>query len=362
MKPTSICLLLIKKKTPKRILKMNLKTAKEIANSTRKAWRQAVAPYSNPDIKRSIWQLINTLVPYFLLWVLMYWSLDVSYWFTLLLSIPAAGFMVRAFIIFHDCGHGSFFRSRKGNAVVGYITGIITFTPYDYWRHNHAIHHATAGDLDRRGTGDVWTATVEEYLSFPAWKRLFYRFYRNPVVMFLISPVLLFGIGHRFMGINAKQRERASVYWTNLTLLGILLLAHFTIGLKAYILIQLPILWIGTAVGVWLFYVQHNFDGVYWERHEDWDFVKAGLEGSSFYKLPKVLQWFTGNIGFHHIHHLSPRIPNYLLERCHLENPIFQIRPITLLSSVKSLTFRLWDEKSHQLVGYRWLKSDGVVS
>ena len=171
---------------------------------------------------------------------------------------------------------------------------------------------------------------------FPSrgWKRAFYRIYRNPVVMFLVNPVILFGIGHRFAGKQAQRRERMSVYWTNLILLGILVLAYFTIGLKAYFLVQLPILWIGTAVGVWLFYVQHNFDGMYWERHDEWDFVKAGLEGSSFYKLPKLLQWFTGNIGFHHIHHLSPRIPNYLLERCHRENPIFQIRPVTLLSSL----------------------------
>jgi omega-6 fatty acid desaturase (delta-12 desaturase) len=319
-----------------------------------------VAPYANPDTKRSIWQVINTLVPYFLLWVLMLWSLNVSYWLTLLLSIPAAGFMVRAFIIFHDCGHGSFFKSRKVNTVVGYVTGIVTFTPYHQWRHHHAIHHATAADLDRRGTGDVWTATVDEYLAFPRWKQFFYRFYRNPFVMFLITPVLLFGIGHRFAG-KAKNQERASVYWTNLALLGILVLAYFTIGLKAYFLVQFPILWLGTAVGVWLFYIQHNFEGVYWERREDWDFVKAGLEGSSFYKLPKVLQWFTGNIGFHHIHHLSPRIPNYKLERCHKENPIFQIRPVTMLTSLKSLTYRLWDEKGRQLVSYRRMKSDGML-
>jgi len=339
---------------------INLQNAKEKVNSTKKAWHQAVVPYSNPDNKRSIWQLINTLVPYFVLWALMYWSLNISYWLTLLLAIPAAGFVARAFIIFHDCGHGSFFESRRANSIVGYITGIIAFTPYHHWRHNHAIHHATAGDLDRRGTGDVWTATVEEYGSFPRGKQIFYRFYRNPVVMFILNPILLFGIGHRFAG-KAKGVERASVYWTNLALVGILILAHFTIGLKAYFLIQLPILWIVSAVGVWLFYIQHNFDGVYWERHEDWEFVKAGLEGSSFYKLPKILQWFTGNIGFHHIHHLSPRIPNYRLENCHRDNPILQVKPVTLLGSFKSLTYRLWDEKSRKLVGFRRLKSDSAI-
>ncbi|MFN2236131.1 MAG: fatty acid desaturase [Anaerolineales bacterium] len=283
------------------------------------------------------------------------WSLKVSYWLTLLLSIPAGGFMVRTFIIFHDCGHGSFFKSRKANEFIGYLTGILTFTPYHHWRYKHALHHATAGDLDRRGTGDVWTATVDEYRSFPYWKRAFYRIYRNPVMMFLFNPVLLFGIGHRFAGKNAQKRQRMSVYLTNFILLFILLLAHITIGLKAYFLVQIPILWIGSAAGVWLFYIQHNFDGMYWERHEKWDFVKAGLDGSSYYKLPKLLQWFTGNIGFHHIHHLSPRIPNYLLERCYQENRIFQIKPVTLLSSMKSLTYRLWDEKTRKLVGYRRL-------
>ena len=342
------------------MMSMNLDSAKEKVNSTKQAWRKAVAPYQNSDLKRSIWQLINTLVPYILLWSLMLWSLNVSYWLTLLLSIPTGGFMVRTFIIFHDCGHGSFFKSRKANEIIGFITGIVTYTPYHHWRHNHAVHHATAGDLDRRGTGDVWTATVAEYLSFPKWKRAFYRIYRNPFVMFLVNPVLLFGIGHRFAGKQAKRRERMSVYLTNLILLVILVLAHFTIGLKAFFMVQLPILWIGTAAGVWLFYVQHNFDGMYWERHEKWDFVKAGLEGSSFYKLPKLLQWFTGNIGFHHIHHLSPRIPNYLLERCHLENPILQVRPVTFFSSMKSLTFRLWDEKTRKLVGYRWLKFEAM--
>jgi len=336
---------------------MNLQTAKEKMIDAKNNWRQAVRPYQNPDTRRSIWQLLNSLIPYLLLWGLMVWSLKISYALTLLLAIPAAGFMVRLFIIFHDCGHGSFFNSRKANNVVGYLTGIITFTPYFHWRHHHSIHHATAGDLDRRGTGDVWTATVDEYLSFPHWKKLFYRLYRNPVIMFLLNPLLLFGIGQRFAGRQTKGRERASVYWTNLALLGILVLAYFTIGLKAYFLVQLPILWLGTAAGVWLFYVQHNFDGVYWARHNEWDFVNAGLEGSSFYQLPKVLQWFTGNIGFHHIHHLSPRIPNYLLERCHRENSIFQVKPVTLLTSLKSLTFRLWDENSRKLVNYRQMKT-----
>ncbi len=336
---------------------MNTSQTIESSVSDKLAWRQAVAKYQQSDTRRSYWQVVNTLLPYFVLWYLMYRSLAVSYWLTLLLAIPAAGFMVRTFIIFHDCGHGSFFNSRKANDVLGFITGVLTFTPYYHWRHDHAIHHATAGDLDRRGVGDVMVLTVDEYLELPSWKRLGYRFLRNPFVMFAVGPLFVFLIVHRFAHRTAGKRERYSVIWTNLILLGILVFMGLTIGIKAFVLVHLPILVLGTSFGVWLFYVQHQFEGVYWERHENWSFSAAGLQGSSFYQLPKLLQWFTGNIGFHHIHHLSPRIPNYFLERCHNENPVFdQVKPLTFLSSLKSLTFRLWDEKNRKLVGYSHLK------
>lgn len=321
-------------------------------------WRQAVAKYENPDLRRSVWQIVNTLVPYFTLCYLMYRSLEISYWITLALSVLAAGFLTRIFIIFHDCGHGSFFRSRKANDIWGFITGVLTFTPYYGWRHEHAMHHATAGDLDRRGVGDIWTLTVKEYLASSSRKRLRYRLYRNPLVMFVIGPLFLFFVWQRFAPRRASKRERDSVYWTNLALGGILAVMSLTIGLKAYVMVQLPIVVIGAAVGVWLFYVQHQYEGVYWERHDQWDYVTVALEGSSFYKLPKVLQWFTGNIGFHHIHHLSPRIPNYFLERCHEEEPLFRdVKSITLLSSVKSITFRLWDEDRRQLISFREFKA-----
>lgn len=336
---------------------MNTSQTIESSVSDKLAWRQAVAKYQQSDTRRSYWQVVNTLLPYFVLWYLMYRSLAVSYWLTLLLAIPAAGFMVRTFIIFHDCGHGSFFNSRNANDVLGFITGVLTFTPYYHWRHDHAIHHATAGDLDRRGVGDVMVLTVDEYLELPSWKRLGYRFLRNPFVMFAVGPLIVFLIVHRFAHRTAGKRERYSVIWTNLILLGILVFMGLTIGIKAFVLVHLPILVLGTSFGVWLFYVQHQFEGVYWERHENWSFSAAGLQGSSFYQLPKLLQWFTGNIGFHHIHHLSPRIPNYFLERCHNENPVFdQVKPLTFLSSLKSLTFRLWDEKNRKLVGYSHLK------
>jgi len=321
-------------------------------------WRKAIARYQNPDLKRSLWQVANSVVPFFLLWYLMYRSLEVSYWLTLALAVPTAGFMARVFIIFHDCGHGSFFKSQQANDLVGTLTGILTLTPYYHWRHDHAIHHASAGDLDRRGVGDVTTLTVEEYRALPPLKRLGYRIFRNPLLMFTIGAWLVFAVVHRFYHRKAGKRERFSVHLTNLALLDIIGLLSLLIGFKAFILVEFPILAITTTVGVWLFYVQHNFETTYWERHGNWDFASAGLKGSSFYKLPGVLQWFTGNIGFHHIHHLGPRIPNYLLAKCQQENAIFQqVRPLTILTSLKSLGYRLWDEKSRQLVGFKALKT-----
>jgi len=326
--------------------------------ANQKLWRKIVAEYQKPNITRSIWQLTNTLVLYIVLWILMVLSLNVSYWLTLLLAPIAAGMYVRLFIIFHDCGHGSFFKSSKANHLVGSIVGVLVFTPYFYWRQSHAIHHATAGNLDKRGIGDVWTMTVEEYLAASPWKQFIYRAYRNPILMFGIGPIFMFLIAQRIPTRNRsfRKRERNSIHWTNLGLLIFGTLVSLLIGFKNFLLIQIIVMWIASSVGVWLFYVQHQFDGVYWERAKNWDFVKAGLEGSSFYKLPKILQWFTGNIGFHHIHHLSPRIPNYLLEKCHRENKIFQVKPMDLLSSFKSLTFRLWDEKTRLLVHFRYLK------
>ncbi len=283
----------------------------------------------------------------------MYRSLAISYWLTLLLAIPTAGFMVRTFIIFHDCGHGSFFKSRKGNDIMGFITGILTLTPYYEWRHTHAVHHATAGDLDRRGTGDVLTLTIAEYTALPWWKKVGYRTMRNPLIMFTIGSFLVFTVAHRFWHPGAGKREMWSVIWTNLALAAIFIGLSLTIGWKAFVLVEAPVIFIATAVGVWLFYVQHNFDRTYWERHAQWDFFKAGINGSSFYKLPGILQWFTGNIGFHHIHHISPKIPNYKLPQCYKENPVFHIQPLTILTSLKSLGYRLWDEERKMLVGFK---------
>jgi acyl-lipid omega-6 desaturase (Delta-12 desaturase) len=316
-----------------------------------------LTPYAQPNAWRSSWQLVNTLVPYGVLWFLMVLSLRVSYLLTLALAVLAAGFMVRAFIIFHDCGHGSFLKNRQANDIVGILTGLLVFTPYYQWRHNHAIHHATAGDLDRRGTGDVQTLTVQEYLALPRSKRLVYRITRSPLILFTIGSFLVFAVGHRFPSPGAGRRERRGVYWTDLALAVLIAGLIVIIGWKAFLLIQIPVLFMATSVGVWLFYVQHNFEGTYWARHDRWDFIHAGLVGSSFYKLPAVLQWFTGNIGFHHIHHLNSRIPNYLLPKCHRENPLLQVKPLTFLSSLQSLRLRFWDEQAGRMVGYEVLKT-----
>ena len=321
-----------------------------------KRWQEIVARYAHSDLRRSLWQVINTLVPYFALWYLMIRSVEISYWLTLGLAIPAAGFLMRTFIIFHDCGHGSFFKSQKANNALGIFTGLLNFTPYYRWKHDHAIHHATAGDLDRRGVGDVYTMTVKEYLAAPWWKKTGYRIMRNPFAMFLVGPLLVFVVTQRIPAAKMGKRELASVWWTNFALVAIIGLLCWLIGWKTYLLVQLPVLMISTTFGIWLFYVQHNFDPTYWDHHEGWEFVKAGMQGSSYYKLPAVLQWFTGNIGFHHIHHLSAKIPNYYLPKCYDENPVFHVRPMTFGPSLKSLFLRLYDEEQKMLVGWRALK------
>jgi len=322
-----------------------------------KAWKEIVLQHQKPSTPRAVWQMVNTLGPYILLWYLMYRSLSVSYWLTLPLIILAGGFLVRIFIIFHDCGHGSFFKSRRANDIVGFITGMLTLTPYYHWRWEHAIHHASSGDLDKRGTGDIWTLTVEEYLASSRWKRFAYRLARNPLVLFVIAPSFLFLVRERFPSPGANRRERESVQWMNLALVGMAAILSFVFGFKAYLIIQVSVVAVAGSAGVWLFYVQHQFEGVYWERGDDWDYTAAALRGSSFYKLPKILQWFSGNIGYHHIHHLSSRIPNYNLERCHKAHALFQtVKPVTLFASFKSFTFRLWDEQRRKLVGYRHVR------
>lgn len=316
-----------------------------------------MAPFESPSLNRSLKQVANTLLPYLALLGAMYLALDVSYWLTLALAVPAAGFLTRNFIIFHDCGHGSFFASRRANRGLGFVTALLTFMPSYYWSHRHASHHAHAGDLDNRGVGDVWTVTVQEYLDMPLWKRAMYRLYRNPFFLFGLAPLYLFLVHYRLWCPSDGKRIRWSAMRTNAALLGIVILCSLTIGFKTYVLIQLPILVLAGSMGIWLFYVQHQFENTYWERHEEWSYVRHALEGSSFYKLPRVLQWFSGNIGYHHIHHLSPRIPNYRLKDCHESHPMFKdVRQVTLRSSLDALGYRLWDENTRRLVGFKHLR------
>jgi len=320
------------------------------------AWKQIVLEYQKPSLIRALWQITNTLVPYAALWYLMYISIAVSWWLVIPEAILAGCFLVRIFIIFHDCGHGSYFKSRLANDIVGYITGLLTFTPFYQWRWDHAVHHATSGHLDKRGTGDLWTLTVEEYLKASRGKRFAYRLARNPFLLFVVAPVFLMALKQRFPTPNANKRERYSVYWMNAAILGMMIGLSFVFGLVPYLIIQLTAVAVAGSAGFWLFYVQHQFEGVYWERGPEWDYTAAALQGSSFYKLPKVFQWFSGNIGYHHIHHLSSRIPNYNLERCHKAHLMFQVKPITLIGSLQSLTFRLWDEQKKKLVGFGYLR------
>ena len=321
-------------------------------------WVSIVKQYSSPDKAKSIWQVINSFGPYVVLWYLMYLSIEISYWITLGLAVLAAGFLVRIFIIFHDCGHGSFFRTERANRIIGTFFGSLVFTPYDRWHKNHAIHHASVGNLDKRGLGDVWTLTAEEFLKLPRRKRLIYRLYRNPIILLLIGPFFLFVLAFRFTQKYMSRAEKRSVYLVNIIMFIYVLGLIMLLGWKNFLLIQLPITYIATAAGVWLFYVQHQYADVVWVRQEEWDYKTIALEGSSYLKFPRILQWFSGNIGFHHIHHLSPMIPNYNLEKCQKENELFSnIKPVTFIPSIKTLSLRLWDEANGELISFRKLRS-----
>lgn len=320
--------------------------------------RKQVAPFEKSNTKDSVWQIVNTMVPFFLLWYLAYQSLSISYLLTLGLTVLTAGFLVRIFIIFHDCCHHSFFRNRKVNKILGTITGIITFFPYYQWQHDHSVHHATSSNLDKRGTGDIWMLTVDEYVKAPFWLRFSYRFYRNPFVMFVIGPIYIFIFKNRFNRKNARLKERLNLYLTNISISGIIAVLCWTIGWESFLLVQVPIFMLAGAAGIWLFYVQHTFEDSYFVEDENWDYVKAAVEGSSFYKLPKVLQWVTGNIGYHHVHHLNPKVPNYYLEEAHNNTPPLQNVPtVTLSTSLQCLKFGLWDEQTNKFIPYKEIKT-----
>ncbi|WP_319499669.1 fatty acid desaturase [uncultured Draconibacterium sp.] len=312
------------------------------------------ASYQKSDALKSVWQIVNTFIPYVGVWVLLVYSLSVSLWLTAPLLIIAAGLLVRLFIIFHDCGHGSFFKSQKANRYVGMLFGILAFTPYDKWHSMHMKHHATVGNLDKRGVGDVWTMTKEEYLSSSKKRRFYYRLYRNPLVMFGIGSLYVFLFQNRFTKDWMTQKQKNNVYVTNMALVLLFVVMSFAIGFFTYLILQLIIIYLAAVAGLWLFYLQHQYEDVSWVRTNDWNYTKLALEGSSFVKFPKLLQWFSGNIGFHHIHHINARIPNYNLPKVYAENKIFRaVKPVTFRSSLKTLRLRLWDEKLQKLIGFQ---------
>jgi acyl-lipid omega-6 desaturase (Delta-12 desaturase) len=319
-----------------------------------------LSEFNRSSVLKPVWQIVNSIGPYAGCWALMIYLIqqEFPFWLYLLISVPAAGFLVRIFIIFHDCCHRSFFVSSTANAIFGYIFGIFIFTPYEKWRSLHLKHHGTTGNLDKRGTGDIWTLTVEEYKTASTWDRLLYRVVRNPLLMLGLGPITYFLISQRIWYRKANRKQILSVMLTNVILGLIIYLSHLTFGLATYLVIQIPIILIAGAAGIWLFYVQHQFEGVYWARQEDWDRTRAAMEGSSFYKLPRILQWISGNIGFHHIHHIRPQIPNYNLESCFNKYAEFQsVKSITLRKSIKSLFLNLWDEQQGKLISFRTARS-----
>ncbi len=328
-------------------------------------WTRILRPYWGADTRRSVTQLLTSLIPFVLLWAAMLWSLRIGYWLTLLLSVPAAGFMIRLFIIQHDCGHGSFFKSRWARDWLGRAIGVLMLTPYDYWKKTHAYHHAHSGDLDFRGFGDVDTITVREYRTLPFRRRLAYRIYRHPLVLFGIGPLYQFLIKHRFPWDAPKEWKQAwrSVWWTNLALVVTVGGMMALVGVKEFLLVQIPVTAVGSALGVWMFYVQHQFEHTYWHWHQNWDYYDASLFGSSYLALPAPLQWITGNIGVHHVHHMSARIPNYKLQQVHDENPEFHaVTKVRFRDTLRLINLALWDEDRSRLIRFKDLDSSDVAA
>jgi omega-6 fatty acid desaturase (delta-12 desaturase) len=326
----------------------------DAASASRLYWRASVAGYERPSRRLALADLATSAVPYLGLTVAMYLLLDVSVWLTLALAVPTAGFLLRTFIVFHDCAHGSFWPTSRGNLWLGRLTALLVFQPFSNWRHNHAVHHGTSGDLDRRGTGDVMTLTCEEYES-RSWRgRATYRLFRSPVVMFGIGPIWSLMIGPRIWSNKMRKRQRNSILETNLALALLLSALIWVVGPTAWLLVQMPIAILAGTAGVFLFYVQHQFEDVYWESGESWSYADAALRGSSYLKLPRVLRYFSGNIGLHHVHHLSAKVPNYNLQRAHDENEIFTGVPVLSLGDAfRSVRLKLIDRRSGRLLTWR---------
>ena len=319
-------------------------------------WRRILAPYSQPDRKRAAIQLLTTALPLLAFAGVMLWGLAQGIWLLLVLALPASFFVVRSFMIQHDCGHGSFFRSAWTNDALGCVLGVLTLMPYGAWRRDHAVHHATSGHLGRRGMGDVTTLTVAEYRARSAWQRLLYRLYRHPAVLFGIGPAYVLLVRYRFPFGNRLGDPRAwlSILGTNAAAAAAAAVLAIFIGPIELLAGWGTVMLLASAIGVWFFYVQHQFEDTYWRQAADWDFHAAAVEGSSFYDLPGLLNWLTASIGFHHIHHLASKIPNYRLRTCFRENPeLRRAKRLTLWTSLKSVRLALWDEEQRKLVSFR---------
>jgi acyl-lipid omega-6 desaturase (Delta-12 desaturase) len=330
-----------------------------------RALAQMLAPYREPNGARGVLELVITAVPFGLIWILMWATLDTGYWICLLLAVPAAGFLVRLFMIQHDCGHGSFFPHRFANDSVGRVIGVVTLTPYDFWRRTHALHHASSGNLDRRGIGDIDTLTVREFLALPRWRQLLYRLYRHPIVMFGVGPSYLFILRHRLpMGmLRSGWQPWLSTMATNAAIAILVATMIWLVGIKSFLLVHLPIMVLAASIGVWLFYVQHQFEDTFWAQDKDWNFQEAALHGSSHYDLPSVLRWFTANIGVHHVHHLCSRIPYYRLPRVLQDHPQFAVAGrLTLFQSLRCVRRVLWDEGRRRLISFRELREASARS
>jgi len=326
---------------------------------TPKEWYSSLKRYEGADFKKSIGQLAVTLAGYTSLVFLMFFLVlkELPYWVVLLIAFPAAGFHVKLFIILHDCSHSSFFKNSRANSIVGNLCGILTFTPFYDWKHSHAVHHATVSNLDKRGTGDVWTMTVREYKTAPLREKIRYRIFRNPLFLFGIAPLFLFLVLFRLPHRGMSPKDLKSILLTDLVLALIIVGFSLTLGFSVWFWVMFPILAISTISGTWLFFIQHQFKTVYWSRSTHWNKIRAALEGSSFYKLPAVLRWFSGNIGYHHIHHLNSLIPNYRLPKVFWNIPqTREVTPIGFFASLKSLFLFLWDENTGELVSFRAAK------
>jgi acyl-lipid omega-6 desaturase (Delta-12 desaturase) len=324
------------------------------------AWTRMLSAYRTPNALRGCVEIAVTATPFALAWFTMYWALMHGYlWLYVLLMLPTAGLMVRLFMIQHDCGHGAFFANKRANDWTGRLISIVTVTPYDLWRRAHSIHHATHGNLGRRGVGDMDTITVSEYLARSPLTRLRYRAYRNPLVMFGIGPLFVFLLQNR---VPAGFMRNGWAPWvstmaTNLAIFAAYALTIWAVGITPFLMVHLPVVLLGAAIGIFLFYVQHQFEQSYWELSENWSYRQGALRGSSHYDLPPVLRWFTANIGIHHVHHLSSQIPYYRLPRVLREHPeLGGVNRLTLLQSFKCLRLALWDEQTRRLISFAELR------